>query len=363
MASKNTYQPDYAVSPGSVLEERLAAHEISHAEFARRCGRSAKLVSEIISGNAPVEPETALQFEKVLGVDASIWLGIEADYQLHGAREAQKKELERAVAWQRKFPLREIVKRGCFPRPANDTDGVSKLLAFFGVASADAWRGRFGATSVAYRRAAAFHSTDESLATWLRFGELEAAKIECADFDEARFRSALREIRAMTAGFTAESLPDMRDRCKAAGVAFVVVRELPGMAVSGAARWLSPRKATIQLSFRYLSDDHFWFSFFHEAAHLLLHSKKDVFVDAHGGDQSNIEEEANAWAENVLVSRHRWQEFVDTNPSSEAEIRAFASEQGIAPGIVVGRLQHEGIIPWRRFNHLKRRYMWIVQDG
>ena len=79
------YRPDYAVPSGSILEERLAAHGISHAEFARRCGRSAKLISEIIAGKAPLEPATALQFEKVLGVDAGIWLGIEKDYQLHRA--------------------------------------------------------------------------------------------------------------------------------------------------------------------------------------------------------------------------------------------------------------------------------------
>ena len=76
----NQFNPDYAVPPGWILEERLEVQGISHAEFARRCGRSPKLISEIISGKAPLEPETALQFEKVLGVDASIWLGIETDY-------------------------------------------------------------------------------------------------------------------------------------------------------------------------------------------------------------------------------------------------------------------------------------------
>ena len=129
--AKNTYQPDYAVPPGWVLEERLEAHGISHAEFARRCGRSPKLVSEIISGKAPVEPETALQFEKVLGVDASIWLGIEANYQLHMAREAQVREASRAVAWYKNFPVTELVKLGSIEKPANVADGVSKLLAFF----------------------------------------------------------------------------------------------------------------------------------------------------------------------------------------------------------------------------------------
>ena len=84
MTTSYEYQPDYAVPPGSVLNEHLAAHGFSHAEFARQCGRSPKLISEIVAGKAPVEPATAQQFEKVLGMDARIWLGIEANYRLHG---------------------------------------------------------------------------------------------------------------------------------------------------------------------------------------------------------------------------------------------------------------------------------------
>lgn len=78
----NQYMPDYAVPPGWVLGERLEVQGISHAEFARRCGRSPKLISEIIAGIAPIEPKTALQFEKALGMNAGIWLGIELDYRL-----------------------------------------------------------------------------------------------------------------------------------------------------------------------------------------------------------------------------------------------------------------------------------------
>ncbi|MXY48929.1 MAG: HigA family addiction module antidote protein [Gemmatimonadetes bacterium] len=77
---KNQYRPDYVVSPGLVLEERLDAHGLTHAEFARRCNCSPQLISDIIAGKVSIVPETALQFELVLGVDARIWLGIEADY-------------------------------------------------------------------------------------------------------------------------------------------------------------------------------------------------------------------------------------------------------------------------------------------
>lgn len=358
VAERNTYQPDYAVPPGWILEERLEVLGMSNAEFARRCGRSPKLISEIISGKAPVEPETALQFEKVLGLDASIWLGIQADYQLHKARETEAKSLVQDVVWYRSFPIRDLVKRGAIEKPANETDGLSKLLAFFGVASVESWHGRYGVANVAYRHSPTFKSSTEALATWLRLGVSMAERQDCADYDESQFRSALREIRGLTAERSDVFFPEMRRLCNEAGVAFVVVRSLPKTALSGAACWLSPRKPLIQLSLRHLSDDHLWFSFFHEAAHLLLHSKKDVFVEGEGRENSELEDEANAWASNFLVPRRRWQEFISLRPQSKMEVMGFAQEQGIAPGIVVGMLQHEGLVPWKNLNDLKRRFAW-----
>ena len=116
----NQYQPDYAVPPGWIIEERLVAQGISHAELARRCGRSAKLINEIISGKAPIAPKTALQFEKVMGLDASIWLGIEADYRLHRERQAEARTTEESVAWARTFPVRELTKRNAIGTPSSD---------------------------------------------------------------------------------------------------------------------------------------------------------------------------------------------------------------------------------------------------
>ena len=96
-AATDRYSPDYGVPPGLVLGERLKAQDLSQAEFARRCGRSAKLISEIVAGRAPIDSETALQFERVLGVDADIWIGMESSYRLHLAREAEAHSVIAAI--------------------------------------------------------------------------------------------------------------------------------------------------------------------------------------------------------------------------------------------------------------------------
>ena len=354
------YEPDYAVLPGQVLKERLDAHGITPAELARRCGRSAKLISEIVAGKAPIEPRTALQFEKVLGVDADVWLGIEKDYRLHRIRAAAAAENAAAAAWSRSFPVGELAKRGVIGRRATGGRAVSELLSFFGVASVDVWKTWYGESSVAYRRSPSFESDTFALAAWRRLGEIDAGGQTCADYRESEFKQALRQVRRLTRTTSSTTVDDTRKLCNDAGVALALVKPLPRTRVSGAAWWLSARRPVIALSARHRTDDHLWFSLFHEAAHVLLHGKRDVFVDGMNDDgTTGVETEANDWASNFLVPRAAWRRFVDGGAYRAAEVRRFADEQGIAPGIVVGRLQHAGRVPWNSLlNRLKVRLAW-----
>ena len=187
----NKYMPDYAVPPGWVIEEHLATRHVSQAEFARRCGRSPKLISEIIAGRAPIGPTTAVQFEKVLGVDASIWLGIEADYRLHRARHADAKNSRELVAWAKTFPIEELVKRGAIGPASSESETVQALLSLFGVASKHAWEAKYGAAQAAYRHSPSFESDGISLKTWLRLAEIDAEGQDCADYRKSKFRAAL----------------------------------------------------------------------------------------------------------------------------------------------------------------------------
>jgi HTH-type transcriptional regulator / antitoxin HigA len=363
MVTTSQYRPDYAVPPGWILDERLEAQSVSQAEFARRCGRSSKLISEIISGKASIEPQTAIQFEKVLGVHASIWLGIESRFQLFQAREAEIKAAVEAIAWSQMFPVKELVRRSIIPRPESDADTVPKLLMFFGVGSVKAWHAKYGLENVAYRHSPSFKSDESALATWKRLGDLIAGAQECAEYNEGRFKHALKEIRTLTREPIEAALDRTKELCNQSGVALALVKPLPKTSLSGAAWWQSPRKAVIQLSARHKTDDHLWFSFFHEAAHVLLHSKKDVFVDGTNGGVADLEAEADEWASNALVPRAHWAKFVAANLWSQHAVEVFAKSLGIAPGIVVGMLQHAGHLPWTHLNGLKLRFEWKNTDN
>lgn len=356
LKSSNELGPAYAIPPGWVLEEYLEARGFSQAEFARRCGRSPKLISEILAGKAPLEAKTALQFEKVLGLDASAWVNIESMYRLRLAREADAEKEIAEMEWAKDFPIPELVKRECFSRPESDADRIAKLLAFFRVASVDVWKTQYTKNKVDFRHSPSFRSEEKVIITWLRLGEIEAEQQNCVDYNRSQFRKAVQSIRNLTREPIDIALKQAEKLCNEAGVALALVRPLKKMALSGAAWWLSPRKAIIQLTARHKTDDHLWFSFFHEAAHILLHSKKCVFIEKNkkSAPDSEQELEANQWASNLLIPEAAWKQITQISSPSENVVREFAKEQCIAPGIVVGRLQHEKVIPWRSpLNSLK----------
>ena len=357
----NRYRPDYAVPPGWILEEELEARNIPQAELARRCGRSAKLISEIIAGKAPIEPTTAIQFERVLGVNASVWLGIEANYRLHLTQQAEASMAAESVDWAKAFPVKDLVARNIIGKPASPGETVTTLLSFFGVASVPAWRVKYGAAKVAYRHSQAFDSDQSVVTTWLRLGELEAERTECPDYEATKFSRSLVRLRTLSQSTDEHTLTEAQRLCNESGVVLSFTKPFSKMAVSGAAWWPSSRKPLIQLSARHKTDDHLWYSFFHEAAHILLHNKSTIFLDSPNDKNEIVSEKesaADTWAEDFLIHPNAWKEIVGLALITSSTVQEFAERHEISPGIVVGRLQHEGHLEWDRLNDLKTRLQW-----
>jgi HTH-type transcriptional regulator / antitoxin HigA len=175
------------------------------------------------------------------------------------------------------------------------------------------------------------------------------------------FRKCWRFIRALTREEPQVFVPRLTDLCAAAGVAIVFVPELPKTGVSGATRWIGDR-AVIQLSLRYKSNDQLWFTFFHEAGHILKHGRKEIFIESNGLDGEK-EEEANAFARDKLIPPEELRRFLQHWNQSNEGIIAFADRIGIAPGIVAGRLQHDGLLPNSHGNKLKIYYRWASEEA
>jgi addiction module HigA family antidote len=279
-APRNEYLPELVSPPGETLQELLDGRHMTQAQLAERTGRPRKTINEIVKGKAPITPETALQLERVLGVPAGFWIARESHYQECLSRDHEGKALACYTGWLREIPVAEMAKLGWIERHKDDVQQMREVLSFFGVASPRQWEQVVLKPQVSFRHAKTFESSPTHLAAWLRRGEIEAQDIVCSTFDRSSFESALVEARGLTIESDLKTLKErLQEICARSGVAVVFVRQLPRSRVSGATRWLSPTKAIIQLSLRYRTDDHLWFTFFHEAGHILLHGKRDVFIE------------------------------------------------------------------------------------
>jgi HTH-type transcriptional regulator/antitoxin HigA len=350
------FRPDYAIPPGETIADLLRERDMTQTELARRLGVSLKHVNQVVKGTASISAELALGLEKVLGPTAAFWATREAHYQAAVARGAERERLEKAIPWASQFPIGELVDREYVPAGLTGADLVVAVLRFFGLAHPDQWTD----PRVAFRKSQKFKSNPFALSAWLRAGEIAAAEISCKPYDHDRFLDALETVRGLTRLDPEDWHPQLQTACAEAGVAVVVVDAFDGARANGATRWLSPTKALIQLSLRHSWEDIFWFTLFHEAGHVALHRKKDVFLEGEGGtgdgdELARLEREADRFAARTLIPPHYDRQI---SHLTLAEVPAFADRLGVAPAIVVGRLQHDGLLPFSHGNKLRRRFQF-----
>ena len=115
-----------------------------------------------------------------------------------------------------------------------------------------------------------------------------------------------------------------------------------------------------------------WFTLFHEIGHLLLHRHKKSFViDNAATDLSDnvidpemrsLEMEANRFAADALIPPERFEEFVRQESFTNESIHDFSEHLGVGPGIVVGRLQFDGILARHQGNSLKQKLDWDFRE-
>ncbi len=356
MATETRVFSDLPIPPGELLAETLETLNLTQADLARRMSRPAQALNEIVHGTKEITAETAIQLERVLGVPAHIWLGLEAEYQHTKARRDDRHRLQAEAKLAARFPYGAMRRLGWLKKAKDRVSQVEVLLDFFGVSTLEAVG---EAEAAAYRLSRSRRAQPEALAAWLRKATLDAQKIKMETFSEQRLLDLLPEFRSFTRDKPETFEPRLRRELAACGVALVLLPHLPKTHAHGATRWMAPEKAIIQLSLRYRWADIFWFTLFHELAHVLRHGRREVFIEWQGGNQDEREREADAFASDVLIPGVAYEAFLRRCPAlSATAVTAFADQQGVAPGIVVGRLQYDGKLSYADLNYLRKRYTW-----
>jgi HTH-type transcriptional regulator/antitoxin HigA len=358
--TKGTFEPDWFSRPGDTLGTLMSRRGVSAIELAERLGCDRLTIRDILAGTAPIDEGVAEGLADAIGGTSSFWSKRQATYDRCLSKAADAVPATVANDWLKQIPLAIMASSGWIERQHGRTQAFRSCLAYFGVTGPQDWHRRYAAvsTDVAFRTSPSFESSLGPLSAWLRQAEIEASMMRCARWDLTALKGNIDRLRKLT--FLREPskfLPRLQSICAEVGVAVVFLRAPQGCRASGATRFLSQDRAMVVLSFRHLSEDHFWFTFFHELGHVLLHGQGSTFVDLDRSATDEREREANAFASTTLVPAARQDEMATLGERKQRVLR-FAASVGISPGIVVGQMQHQGLIGPAKLNFLKRRYTW-----
>ncbi|HEV7298046.1 MAG TPA: helix-turn-helix domain-containing protein [Tepidisphaeraceae bacterium] len=352
-----------AVSPGEKIREELDRRGWTQGDLAHILNRPLPTINEIIGGKRAVMPETAIALESAFGTPASEWMRLEAEYRLSltSRDDSNAEAVARRVRLYDLAPVKELERRGWI-QPAKDASALEKeLCRFFGVTNLDSEP----QINVATRRSEPTEHLSPPQRAWCfrakqmaRVVHAEKFKRELLPQCEARLRELAafpdeaRQAPTVLAGF---------------GIRFVVIEPLSASKMDGAALWLSSHEPVIAMSVRHDRIDAFWFTLFHEFAHI-KNGDASVDVDLVGESaypseaKPDIERLADAEASRILVPADKLQSFITrVGPLySKVRINQFAHRMKIHPGIIVGQLQHRGEVKWTSNREMLTKVRSIV---
>ena len=353
---------DYFVPTSELIKERLEIYNISQKELAIRLGLSEKHISELLNNKVLLTMEMAMALEKVINLKYEILMGYEIKYRgyLEKKKELEKLNNENLDEICEKFQVDFMRKKKWLELPERSTkaEKVYELLKFFGVKNIENILSVYSSRVYEYSFKEDGYKI-EPLLVWIRKCELEARKQNVNEYNKEKFENSLNEIKDLIKKDDIDIFKEIKRICNDNGVYFVMEEAVPNSKVRGAFTWIG-ENPLIQISLRYCTNDHFWFAFFHEIGHLMLHAKKSKnFIDVEKVENKEMELEADKYSRNMILDDNIYMNFLKENNYTKEKIIRFAKNNNIHPGIVVGRLQHDGKLSWNVLDELKQRYRWV----
>jgi addiction module HigA family antidote len=356
MNSDLQLQKELISPPGDTIQETIDTIGMSQAELAERMGRPKEKLNDIIKGREPITMKTAILLDRVLGIPVSFWMEREREYRIELSQIEQQEFLESCFDWLNMFPVRELKKMNWLPDVPDKAAIADALLRFFGIASPQQWEDIYlkEAVATAFKISLANTQSPHAISAWIRIGEHKSATQKLPEFDKSAFTSALDEIKDLVIHQPENFKDQLQQICARCGVAVLYTPCLPKAPISGAT-WWKGKNPIIQLTGRYKTNDSFWFAFYHEAAHILKHGKKEIFLeDLQGSPMDEAkEDEANQFAQKYLFPKVAFDGLTEIFNISDEDILAFAKHYKTHPAIIVGQLQHSGIMGYHQGTHFK----------
>ena len=359
-------KPARATPPGHILRRELEARGWSQRDLASILGRPVQAIAEIACGAKQITPETAVALGAAFGTSAEFWTNLESNYRLALTQQGNTSsdEVARKARLYGLVPVRELIKRGWIKASKNIEELERSVCEFFGISHID----EEPKLIVNLRHSVRDGSQAASQRAWVRRVEVLAQARQIGPFDAKKLEGAIGSLRSLA--LLEKGVARVPGVLEGLGVRFVVVPHLTHTKLDGAAAFVRGG-ATVALTMRYDRIDYFWFTLFHELAHLVLEHRGGYLDEAHDDEEIDDEERAaNERAGSWLVSDAALRNFLQRcgGRPSRVAIEEFAAERALHAGIVVGRLHGLKLVPYSYFRPLLVKVRdqlspWMVDES
>ena len=365
--NKIEYQELIAFHPGYYVKDYIDEQGITQEELAKRLQTTPKYISDLVNGRINLTDEMVLKLSIVFGTSTKLWLNLNQKY-IEKKLEIEKRiRIDQECELAKKIDYKFWVELGLVKATRITTEKVQELQRHFKVSSLSVLGQR---DFLVQYRTSVSEVTDINVINanaWVQTAINLGTQIEVEPFDKKKLLEAISEIRSMTVQNPKEFYPRLRELLASCGVALVLLPNLKNCGVNGAVKWLGKDKVVLALNDRRKYADTFWFALFHELGHVLQQRIKVLLVSEIKKAEletddliQRLEAEADAFSKNTLIPKAEYDEFVMmcSRGFTEEAIRGFATRINVLPGIVVGRLQHDGYLSNQTtLNSLKIKYV------
>ena len=108
---------------------------MTQKELATRMDMSEKHISKLINGEVPLTQDVAMRLERVFGVEASFWNGLEASYREQILKVEYENSIDEEINFAKPFGYAKLARLGIVPETKKAAEQVNNLQKFFEVAS------------------------------------------------------------------------------------------------------------------------------------------------------------------------------------------------------------------------------------